>query len=53
MTITIEVKNPQGVCRGVKLLRLNGEDLPGNFIPADRLGEKNVAIVVMGESPSE
>jgi cellobiose phosphorylase len=52
-TITIEVENPQGVCRGVKSLRLNGEDLPGNFIPADRLGEKNVAIVVMGESPSE
>ena len=53
VTITIEVKNPKGICRGVKSLRLNGEDLPGNFIPADRLGEKNVAIVVMGESPSE
>jgi len=52
-TITIEVKNPQGICRGVKLLTLNGEKLPGNLIPAERLGEKNVVIVVMGEKSSE
>ena len=47
-TIAIEVKNPQGVCRGVKSLTLNGQVLPGNLIPAERLGEKNVVEVVMG-----
>ena len=47
-TIAIEVKNPQGVCRGVQSLTLNGEHLPGNLIPAERLGEKNVVEVVMG-----
>jgi N,N'-diacetylchitobiose phosphorylase len=46
--LQIEVKNPQGVCRGVKSLTLNGQPLPGNLIPADRLGEKNVVEVVMG-----
>ena len=47
-TIAIEVKNPQGVCHGVKSLTLNGKFLPGNLIPADRLGEENTVEVVMG-----
>jgi cellobiose phosphorylase len=46
--LAIAVKNPQGICRGVKSLTLNGEDLPGNLIPAERLGEKNVVEVLMG-----
>jgi N,N'-diacetylchitobiose phosphorylase len=47
-SIQIEVRNPQGVCRGVKSIILNGRRLPDNLIPADRLGEKNVVEVVMG-----
>ena len=47
-SIQIEVKNPQGVCRGVKSIILNGQPLPDNLIPADRLGEKNVVEVAMG-----
>jgi N,N'-diacetylchitobiose phosphorylase len=46
--IQIEVKNPQGVCRGVKALILNGQAQPGNLIPAERLEEKNVVEVLMG-----
>jgi cellobiose phosphorylase len=47
-TVQIEVKNSSGVCRGVKSLTLNGQPLPGNLVPADRLGEQNKVEVVMG-----
>ncbi len=47
-TIHIEVKNPDGVCRGVKTLTLNGEPLAGNLIPVDRLGDQNQVEVVLG-----
>ena len=47
-TIEIEVKNPDGVCRGVKSLTLNGETLAGNLIPADRLEPHNRVQVVLG-----
>ena len=46
--IHIEVKNPNGVCRGVASLTLNGEPLPGTLIPADLLGDKNHVEVVLG-----
>jgi cellobiose phosphorylase len=47
-TVQIDVKNPSGVCRGVKSLTLNGQPLPDNLVPADRLGEQNKVEVVMG-----
>ncbi len=47
-TIQIEVKNPDGVCRGVKTLTLNGETLAGNLVPANRLGDQNQVKVVLG-----
>jgi cellobiose phosphorylase len=47
-TIRIEVKNPNGVCRGVKSLTLNGETLTDNLVPADRLGDQNQVEVVLG-----
>jgi len=46
-TIQIEVKNPNGVCHGVKYLILNGERLTGNLAPADRLQEHNRVEVVL------
>jgi cellobiose phosphorylase len=46
--IVIEVKNPQGVCKGVQSMTLNGENLTGNLIPADQLGETNIVKVLMG-----
>jgi cellobiose phosphorylase len=47
-TIQIEVKNPDGVCHGVSTLRLNGELLAGNLVPAERLGEENRVEAVLG-----
>jgi len=47
-TIEITVENPQGVCRGVQSLTLNGETLSGNLVPVDRLEEQNRVEVVLG-----
>ena len=46
--IQIEVKNPQGVCRGVSTVTLNGETLDGSLIPVDRLADRNRVEVVLG-----
>ena len=48
-TIHIEVKNPDGACRGVRTLTLNGETLTGNLVPADRLADHNRVEVVLGQ----
>jgi N,N'-diacetylchitobiose phosphorylase len=42
------VKNPGGVSRGVASLTLNGEALPGNLIPAERLADENRVEVILG-----
>jgi N,N'-diacetylchitobiose phosphorylase len=47
-TIDIEVKNPAGVCRGVRSMHLNDQPLDGNILPADRLGEHNLVEVILG-----
>jgi cellobiose phosphorylase len=47
-TIEIEVKNPAGVCRGVKMLTLNGKVLGDTLVPADQLGKHNRIEVVLG-----
>jgi cellobiose phosphorylase len=47
-TVQIEVKNPGGVCRGVKSMTLNGELLPGNLVPVSKLGEQNKVEVILG-----
>ncbi|MBK8988954.1 MAG: N,N'-diacetylchitobiose phosphorylase [Chloroflexi bacterium] len=47
-TVEIEVQNPQGVCRGVRWLTLNGERLAGNLVPAERLAAYNRVEVVLG-----
>lgn len=46
--LEIEVRNPDHVCRGVKTLTLNGEPLPDNLVPADRLEDQNRVEVVLG-----
>ncbi|MCJ7660218.1 MAG: hypothetical protein MUO67_13820, partial [Anaerolineales bacterium] len=46
--IQIVVKNPEGVCLGIKSLTLNGEKLTDNLIPADRLDDQNHVDVVLG-----
>jgi len=47
-TIEIEVKNPAGVCCGVRALTLNGRALGDTLLPADELGERNRVEVVLG-----
>jgi len=46
--IQVVVKNPTSVCRGVKSVKLNGEEIEGNLVPADKLEKENVVEVVMG-----
>ncbi len=47
-TIEIEVKNPQGVCRGVKSLTLNGQPLAGQSAPGGQAWETEKVEVNMG-----
>jgi cellobiose phosphorylase len=47
-TIEIDVKNLDGICRGVKSLTLNGESLVGNLIPVEKLAESNKVLLVLG-----
>ena len=46
--VSIEVRNPDGVEKGVRKLVLNGEPLEGNLIPAAKLGSENQVLVEMG-----
>jgi cellobiose phosphorylase len=46
--LTISVKNPSGVCQGVKSLTLNGETLSGNAVPVSKLTAANTVEVVLG-----
>jgi cellobiose phosphorylase len=50
-TLEIEVQNPDGVCRGVKSLTLNGETVNGNLLKVDSLREQNRVLVRMGKHP--
>lgn len=48
MNLSIAVKNPHGVSKGVHLLLVNGEAQQGNFIPLEALSEGAKIEVVMG-----
>ena len=45
--LSIEVKNPNHVQSGVKGIVLNGEKLEGNFVPAEKLLDRNVIVVTL------
>jgi cellobiose phosphorylase len=47
-TLKIGVKNPHGVCRGVRSLKLNGQALSGNLIPSELLAQQNQVEIVLG-----
>jgi cellobiose phosphorylase len=47
--IRIVVHNPQGVCKGVVKMSVDGKDLPGNLIPVDLPGEEHDVEVWLGE----
>jgi cellobiose phosphorylase len=46
--IEITVRNPKGISRGVESLTLDGEKMPGNLIPAEKLADRNSVEVVLG-----
>ena len=46
--LNIEVKNPDGMQKGIREIRLNGESIPGNLIPADKMKAENTVIAIMG-----
>jgi N,N'-diacetylchitobiose phosphorylase len=46
--VEIEVRNPDGVCRGVRSITLNGEALAENLVPAGRLADHNRVEVALG-----
>jgi N,N'-diacetylchitobiose phosphorylase len=46
--VDVAVRNPHGVCRGVVSLTLNGEALPDNLVPADRLTPHNTVVAILG-----
>jgi cellobiose phosphorylase len=45
---TIVVKNPYGVCRGIRQLLLNGERIEGNAIPVQKKGTQHQVEVMLG-----
>ena len=45
--LSIEVKNPNHVQSGVKGIVLNGEKLEENFVPAEKLLDRNVIVVTL------
>jgi len=47
-TVRIEVRNPRGLCRGVRSLALNGRALAGNLLPAEQLEQDNEVQAVLG-----
>jgi N,N'-diacetylchitobiose phosphorylase len=46
--LSILVKNPDGVQKGVKSVKVNGTPIEGNVIPMDDLKENNNIVVTMG-----
>jgi cellobiose phosphorylase len=46
--ISIEIRNPAGVCRGVKTLTVDGEPVSGCVIPAEKLREGSCIVATLG-----
>jgi len=46
--LSIKVENPDGVQKGVKSIAINGELLPNNLIPVEKMKDENTVAVVMG-----
>jgi cellobiose phosphorylase len=47
-TLHIEVKNPAGVCSGVKSLTVDGRAVPGNLVPVDKLKDGAKIVATLG-----
>ncbi len=47
--LSITVKNPDGIQKGVKKIIINGNELNGNFISENEMKDKNEIVVIMGK----
>ena len=47
-SVEIEVRNPDGVSRGVRRLTVDGIALPGNLVPLEKLAEGSKIVAVLG-----
>ncbi len=47
-TVLIEVKNPNGVNRGIASLTVNGRLVPGSFVPANQLKDGAKIVATLG-----
>ena len=45
----IRVQNPDGVCKGVRSVKVNGKGIPGNVVPILEEGKTHQIEVVMGD----
>ncbi len=48
MTLKIEVRNPDGISKGVKSLTIGRKSMAGNFIPLDQLHDGARIVAVLG-----
>ncbi len=48
-TYHIKVHNPDGVCKGVIKMTVNGKNIPGNIIPVDLIGKEHIIEAWMGK----
>jgi cellobiose phosphorylase len=47
-TVTIEVSNPKGVCRGVSSMLVDGQRVEGNLLPLELLKDGGTVVVELG-----
>jgi len=48
MTLKIEVRNPDGVSKGLKSLTIDRKNIAGNLIPLDQLRDGAKIVAVLG-----
>jgi cellobiose phosphorylase len=50
--LRITVHNPDGVCKGVVKMAVNGKEIPGNLVPVDLAGDEQDVDVWLGGQPA-
>jgi cellobiose phosphorylase len=45
----VTVHNPEGVCRGVVKMTVNGKEIPGNLVPCDLPGDEHLVEIWLGK----
>jgi cellobiose phosphorylase len=47
-TVSIEVQNPKGVCKGIKTLTVDGETVSGCIVPTEKIKDGSKIVAVLG-----